>query len=51
VAKFVCPACRKILIRSANEIRFSNCESYCETAGKVMILKRLKIKSRRKSAG
>lgn len=46
--KFVCTECKKILIRSATEIRVGGRRSYCEQSGKTGFLTRLRIKHRPK---
>ena len=43
MAKYDCPACKKILIRSADDIRVSGSTSYCEEADKSVKLTRLKL--------
>jgi hypothetical protein len=43
MAKYVCPACKKILIRSADDIRLSGSTSYCEETDKSVKLTRLKL--------
>ena len=43
MAKYVCPGCKKILIRCADDIRLSRSTSYCEETGKSLKLTRLKL--------
>jgi len=47
--KFVCPACRKVLIRSVAEFRLAKGTSFCDSTGKSVSLTRLRIKPRRKA--
>ena len=42
--KYVCPACKKILIRNAADMRRTGRKSFCESSGKDTILTRLKIR-------
>jgi hypothetical protein len=43
--KYVCPECKKIVIRSAADMRITKGKSYCESSGKDVILTRLKVRT------
>lgn len=47
--KYVCSACKKILIRNAADMRIAEWKSYCEETDRIVTLRRLKLRGRRRT--